>query len=220
MPLHAAAPEPGAAHFQYDVVADRWTWSPELRALHGLPADGEPTTGLLLDHVVAEERDVVGSRVRQALSAPGAFSWTYRLTTAGGSLRNVVVVGRSEAAGDRVARLQGFVVDITEAVRERTDAAVAAAAEHRATIEQAKGALMLGFGVQEDVAFELLRAHSNQHNIKLSTVAYRVVSSLTELRAPSDDPVRSLLDTLLSADAANAHGSSDTAQGFEDAPTG
>jgi hypothetical protein len=220
MPLHAAAPEPGAAHFQYDVVADRWTWSPELRALHGLPADGDPTTGLLLDHVVTEERDVVGSRLQRALSAPGAFSWTYRLAASAGSVRNVVVVGRSELDGGRVVRLQGFVVDITEAVRERTDAAVAAAAEHRATIEQAKGALMLGFGVEEDVAFELLRSHSNQHNVKLSTVAYRVVSGLTERGAPSEDPVRSLLDTLLSADAATAPRSSDGAQGFEDAPAG
>ncbi|MGO4341030.1 ANTAR domain-containing protein [Pedococcus sp. 2YAF34] len=200
MPLHAAAPEPGAAHFQYDVVADRWTWSPELRALHGLPADAEPTTALLLDHVVDGERDTVAARVQHAVATPGAFSWTYRLTTAGGPQRTVVVVGRSEKPGDRVVRLLGFLVDITEAVRERTDAAVAAASEHRATIEQAKGALMLGFGVEEDVAFELLRSHSNQHNIKLSTVAYRVVSGLTERGAPSDDPVRSLLDTLLSAE--------------------
>ncbi|GAA4712261.1 hypothetical protein GCM10025782_05450 [Pedococcus ginsenosidimutans] len=220
MPLHAAAPEPGAAHFQYDVVADRWTWSPELRVLHGLPADGDPSTGLLLDHVVTEERDVVRSRLQRALSAPGAFSWTYRLAASAGSVRNVVVVGRSELDGGRVVRLQGFVVDITEAVRERTDAAVAAAAEHRATIEQAKGALMLGFGVEEDVAFELLRSHSNQHNVKLSTVAYRVVSGLTERGAPSEDPVRSLLDTLLSADAATAPRPSDGAEGFEDAPAG
>ena len=220
MPLNAAAPEPGAAHFQYDVVADRWTWSPELRALHGLSADGDPSTGLLLDHVVTEERDVVRSRLQRALSAPGAFSWTYRLAASGGSVRNVVVVGRSELGGGRVVRLHGFVVDITEAVRERTDAAVAAAAEHRATIEQAKGALMLGFGVEEDVAFELLRSHSNQHNVKLSTVAYRVVSGLTERGAPSEDPVRSLLDTLLSADAATAGRPSDGAEGFEDAPAG
>ena len=209
MPLHAAAPEPGAAHFQYDVVADRWTWSPELRALHGLGAEAEPTTALLLEHVVAEERDGVESRVRRAVATPGAFSWSYRLSASGGPQRNVVVVGRSEKAGDRVVRLLGFVVDITEAVRERTDAAVAAASEHRATIEQAKGAIMLGFGVEEDVAFELLRSHSNQHNVKLSTVASRVVSGLTERGAPSDDPVRSLLDTLLSAE-----------QGFEDAPAG
>ena len=209
MPLHAAAPEPGAAHFQYDVAADRWTWSSELRALHGLGAQTEVTTALLLDHVAAEDRDGVESRVRRAVLTPGAFSWSYRLTPTAGPQRNVVVVGRSERAGDRVVRLLGFVVDITEAVRERTDAAVAAASEHRATIEQAKGALMLGFGVEEDVAFELLRSHSNQHNVKLSTVASRVVSGLTERGAPSDDPVRSLLDTLLSA-----------SEGFEDTPAG
>src|SRR5690348_13359071 len=139
MPLHAAAPESGAAHFEYDAVADRWTWSPELRALHGLAAESRPTTELLLDHVAEDDRAAVESRLTRAMVTPGAFSWTYRLNAAGGPQRNVVVVGRSDKFGDRVVRLLGFLVDITEAVRERTDAAVAAASEHRATIEQAKG---------------------------------------------------------------------------------
>ena len=74
---------------------------------------------------------------------------------------------------------------------------MAASAEHRAAIEQAKGALMLTFGVEEDGAFELLRAYSSRHNIKLAEVAHRIVAGLCDPAFSRDEPVRSLLDIVM-----------------------
>ena len=49
--------------------------------------------------------------------------------------------------------------------------AVELSAETRAAIEQAKGALMITYGLDEDEAFALLRWHSQHSNIKLRDIA-------------------------------------------------
>jgi hypothetical protein len=49
--------------------------------------------------------------------------------------------------------------------------AVELSAATRATIEQAKGALMITYGLDEDEAFALLRWHSQHSNIKLRDIA-------------------------------------------------
>ena len=58
---------------------------------------------------------------------------------------------------------------------------------HRATIEQAKGALMLAHGITPDAAFDLLRTASQVGNTKLHTLAERFVARLAEdVRRPVD----------------------------------
>ena len=90
--------------------------------------------------------------------------------------------------------MNGIVVDVTEPMREHARDAVAAAVEHRSAIEQAKGALMLRFGVDADGAFELLRNHSNQHNVKLATLAERMVAGLTGSCRDGSDLLEEELD--------------------------
>jgi 3-methyladenine DNA glycosylase AlkC len=58
---------------------------------------------------------------------------------------------------------------------EVLSAAVAAIAERRAVIEQAKGMLILLYGVDEEAAFDMLRARSQHANIKLRALAERLV---------------------------------------------
>jgi AmiR/NasT family two-component response regulator len=68
----------------------------------------------------------------------------------------------------------GFYVDVTPSVRERQDqvaAAVTVIAEARAGIEQAKGMLMLIYGMDEPAAFELLKWRSQETNVKLRLLA-------------------------------------------------
>jgi hypothetical protein len=77
---------------------------------------------------------------------------------------------------------------------------VLASTQNRAAIEQAKGALMLSFGVQEEVAFDLLRAYSSQHNIKLARVAEHIVTGMAAPAFSREEPVRCLLDLLLDLD--------------------
>lgn len=72
---------------------------------------------------------------------------------------------------------------ITEALRAIT--------ERRAVIEQAKGMLMLVYGVDADEAFDVLRKQSQDHNVKLNLVAEQVMKDLVEL-ARNKGPVRQL----------------------------
>ena len=51
----------------------------------------------------------------------------------------------------------------------------------RAVIEQAKGVLMARHGIDESVAFQLMRQQSQEQNLKLRTLAAKLVS---EARSP------------------------------------
>jgi len=186
-----------AMSFEYEAESGRWTWSHGLRELHDLAPDEVPTTDLILDRMVDEDRPVMLARFRHHLDHAGPYSCVYSLRRRDGQIRRVIFVGESEAVDGDVKRLTGFVVDLTEPIRETARAAVAASAEHRATIEQAKGALMLTFGVEEDGAFELLRAYSSRHNIKLAEVAHRIVAGLCDPAFSREEPVRSLLDIVI-----------------------
>lgn len=183
--------------FEFDVQAARWSWSPGLRDLHGLEPGDDPTTGILLDRMVEADRDAMRRRFAEHLRTPGPYSCTYRMHDRHGSLRQMRYVGQSEAGGGEVKRLRGFVIDITDTLRDHAAEAVAGAVEHRAAIEQAKGALMLAFAVDDVTAFELLRAYSNRANVKLVEVAERIAGGLSDAGFSREDPVRSLLDIVL-----------------------
>jgi hypothetical protein len=180
--------------FEYQAESGRWTWSQSLRDLHGLAPGQDPTTELLLDSIVEEDRPEMLARFRGHLEKAGPFSCVYRMTGPSSQVRRVIFVAQSEAVADVVKRLTGFVVDITEPLRDSARAAVAASSEHRAAIEQAKGALMLCFGIEEDAAFDLLRAYSSHNNLKLSVVAERIVAGLSDPEFSREEPVQSLLD--------------------------
>lgn len=59
------------------------------------------------------------------------------------------------------------------------------ALEHRAPIEQAKGMLMAIHGINADQAFDLLRKHSQDANVRLRTVAANLVDQLSAPATPS-----------------------------------
>lgn len=194
--MSSTADEPQLT-FEYDVPAARWTWSSDLRTLHGLGCGEEPTTQLLLEHVVDEDREAVEQRLEACFTSPGCHSCTYRMRADDGPERRVTYIGQSEAAGGRVKRIYGFVIDVTDTMREHADMAVANAVEHRAVIEQAKGALMACFGIDDVAAFGLLRGYSSRSNTKLVDVAAHIAKGLSDERFSREEPVRSLLDILL-----------------------
>ena len=204
---HAVQSDGQTMYFCYQVGSGRWTWSAGLRALHGLAPGAEPTTELMLDRMVEEDRPVMTARFEDHLREPGPYSCVYRMRGPDDRLRRLIFVGQSEAPGGAgaVERLSGFVVDLTEPLRDSARAAVAASVEHRAAIEQAKGALMLSFGIEEESAFDLLRAYSSQHNVKLALVAERIVAGLSDPGFSRAEPVRSLLDIVIGLGSADAH---------------
>jgi hypothetical protein len=70
-------------------------------------------------------------------------------------------------------------------------------ATNRAVIERAKGMLMLIYGIDEPAAFELLKSHSQDANVKLRWLAEQVVD---DFLAHSDSEMlsrRAAFDALL-----------------------
>ncbi|WP_051021333.1 ANTAR domain-containing protein [Nocardia araoensis] len=66
----------------------------------------------------------------------------------------------------------------------------------RAVIEQAKGAVMLVYGLDADEAFAILRVRSQETNTKLRVLAANVAAELPSVGVTSD--LRSRVDRLLS----------------------
>lgn len=88
------------------------------------------------------------------------------------------------------------------AAREAT-VAIRASAERRAVIEQAKGVLMMVYGVTAEASFELLRESSNAANIAVRDIA----ESLVRLFAGSEVtlvPTREAIDEFLAAPVPHA----------------
>lgn len=88
----------------------------------------------------------------------------------------MVVVGDRIVDDDgAVIGTHGFYVDVSTApdqdvVTER----LAEIAQNRAGIEQAKGMLMLVYGIDGDAAFDLLKWLSQQSNVKLRLLAEQI----------------------------------------------
>jgi hypothetical protein len=182
--------------FDFDVAEQRWCWSPSLRELLVVGPDEPATTTRLFENVALEDLPGTWAAFREAIRQEGAFSFTFGLRDGRDRLRRVVMAGQSTGRDGRVAELSGFLVDITETLRVNEQHAVEASSLHRAAIEQAKGALMLSFGISDEAAAELLRAESNRHNIKLAVVAQRITARVSDPVFAREDPVRSLLDIL------------------------
>ncbi len=187
--------------FTYDVEQNRWDWDDEVFRIHGYePGEVEPTTDLFLRHKHANDRQRVEATFEQAMRTGEAFNVYYRIH-AGEALRRVVVVGEGvcDDAGT-LTHLVGYYVDLTpEFTAESSaaaDAAVAASARSRDRIEQAKGVLMLGYGLDADAAFAMLRWWSRNRNVKVREVAERLIDVAQGGHA-SHPGLRQLLDSLL-----------------------
>lgn len=187
--------------FAYDVLNDRWEWDDDVFAIHGYqPGEVVPTTELFLKHKHDGDRDRVEQTFKQAVATGEPFNLYYRIR-AQGAERRVVVVGEGLRGIDgSVERLVGYYLDLTpEFAAENAaaaDAAVAASAAGREMIEQAKGILMLGYGLDSDAAFAMLRWWSRNRNVKVREIAERLIE-VAQQGQISHPGLRALLDTLI-----------------------
>jgi hypothetical protein len=180
--LSAGTPPP-IGRFGFDGAV--WTWTEEMFAMYGFaPGEVVPSGALMLTHVDPEE--VSGARLafKKALLDGAPYASYHHLVDAGGRRRTVLVTGwgRLNDRGE-VVELGGIMLDLTEVVRTdiqvEVGAAVRGVTEHRAAIEQAKGMLMLAFGLRPDDAFGLLRTHSQDSNIKVHDLAERMTARVS-----------------------------------------
>lgn len=198
--LGSGAAQP-AGWFRFYFADQRWEWSEEVQRMHGYAAGSvTPTTELVLSHKHPADRGQVASTIDQIVHTRQAFSTRHRIVDTRGDVHHVVVVGDRifDDDGD-VIGTQGFYIDVSgprEQMREdEMSARLAEISENRAGIEQAKGMLMLIYGISESAAFDLLRWLSQEANIKLRSLAEQIVEDFRGAGLPLN--TRSEFDHLM-----------------------
>jgi anti-anti-sigma regulatory factor len=118
----------------------------------------------------------------------------YVLHAADGTQRPVLAVAAPGTGTRPVVVLADLSAEIDTAAALRADVMLAEAVASRSRIDQAKGALMLAYGLDEEAAFAVLRWHSEHLNIKIRTAAERLCAVLPH---PGDVDPRDRLDAVL-----------------------
>lgn len=168
--------------FVYAVQADSWEWDDDVYRIHGLePGSLRPTTDLILASKHPDDLERVQEVLGRASRDGGSFAVAYRLIRTDGTERQVVLTGYGEPIGGPVRVVEGYYIDLTkdfdDQIRVESNRAVLASSESRATIEQAKGALMLAYGLSPDAAFTMLEWWSKNHNVKIRDLATRLMDA-------------------------------------------
>jgi len=195
----------GIGQFFADPGSGRWLWSDAAYEIFGYTAGSViPSWSLIISHVPAEDRAVAEAAYELARTRIGPFSWSHRIH-AGDATRSILIVGEASTSdqGEAVSpmalrngeqpnhqrgaadlSLRGYVIDLTalrvEGARGAANDAVQSSAQQRAIIEQAKGVLMLAFGLNADAAFALLVWHSQRNNRKVHAIAANLLAHLHE----------------------------------------
>ena len=176
--------------FRFYFADERWEWSEWVQRLHGYePGTVMPTTELVLSHKHPDDYVQVAATLEDIRRTRRTFSTRHRIIDTKQVVQDVIVIGT-----------HGFYVDVSETGRMRDElvsAAVAEIAENRATIEQAKGMLMLIYRITDESAFELLKWRSQETNVKLRVLADQVIADFGELTYEETLPPRATFDHLL-----------------------
>jgi ANTAR domain/PAS fold len=188
--------------FRFWFETDTWEWSAEVQRLHGyMPGTITPTTELVLSHKHPDDRNQVAATIDEIRRNHGAFSTRHRIIDTHGRTHQVVVVATRllDQDGNAVAT-EGVYIDVTPSERERQDIISVELADivgNRAMIEQAKGMIMVIYGVDENTAFDLLKWRSQESNIKLRALAEQVATEFAARSQREAHPLRSAYDNVL-----------------------
>jgi hypothetical protein len=196
-----------AARYRYDRRTSSWWWSPEMFAVQGLcPDAATPGIEALLAHQHPEDRARTLAALSAACEEARAFSLEIRYVRPDGAHRAFVFVGEPTLDADgRVIAVDGLCLDITEArppgseservlALETEVEQLRAAMATRATIEQAKGILMLLTSCSDQAAFDLLAHISSHTHRKVRDVAHAITASASGRTKLADDVRRIIRD--------------------------
>jgi hypothetical protein len=153
---------------------------------------------LVMSHNHPAESANVARLIEQVTEHGHVFSGRHRIIDTHGQTHLVLVIGEQMCGDDgSIIGSQGFYVDLSDYEDNGTvDAAIADFTAHRACIEQAKGILMMTYGISAERAFDILVWRSQETNTKLRRLALQIIRDFTaELRVPSN--VRAQADQLL-----------------------
>lgn len=102
--------------WQWDIEADRISWSDELKRIHGLAPEefGATLEGFARDHLHPEDRGRVEKLVASAVEGRGPLAWQHRIVRPDGSVRLLQLHAEVQLGPDgRPARLVGTCQDVT-----------------------------------------------------------------------------------------------------------
>lgn len=199
-----SGPPTSVGRFRCSATSSTWSWSPGLYELLGVaPGGTDPGLDLLLSAVHVDDRETVAEQLRRAFVTGGAVTVQHRLVRPDGEVRRVVLFGELEHDPDGgMSALAGLVLDITPEPTPVDGNPVAqltteveqlrAALVSRATIEQAKGAVMLLTGCSQEAAFDLLAHFSSTTHRKVRDVATAILDSASG-RAPLPEDLQQAL---------------------------
>ena len=199
------SPDLDVGSFRFWFVGQSWEWSDEVARMHGYePGEVVPTTELLLSHKHPDDRQHVQDALDHALLSGGSFSSRHRFIDTGGRVHTVIVLAdRMLDDEGTVVGTEGYYIDLTDTFdqtrRQALDTSLPELLEARATIEQAKGALMLVYRIDADAAFELLLWRSQYTNTKFRALATQIVAELTTVDFQPDYLRRQFDHLLLTA---------------------
>lgn len=165
--------------FWFYIDGQRWEWSDAVARMHGYkPGQVTPTTELLLQHKHPDDRERVADVLDRVMKGK-PFSSRHRIIDTAGRTRCVVVAGdRMVDATGELAGTSGFYVDVTDSLHTDITNVLSAVADSRARIEQAKGVLMIAYGISAERAFDILVWRSQEANLKLRDVAGRFLDAV------------------------------------------
>lgn len=172
--------------FRYWLGEQRWEWSDAVARMHGYePGMVTPSTELLLNHKHPEDRAQV-AEVLERVGQGAPFSSRHRIVDTTGQVHWVIVVADSmlDETGT-VIGTAGLYVDVTDVLQADVSAAVSEVSQSRAVIEQAKGVLMVAYGISAERAFDILVWRSQETNVKVRDLAERFLAAFTG-RLPSE----------------------------------
>ncbi|KQY29098.1 MULTISPECIES: PAS and ANTAR domain-containing protein [Nocardia] len=186
--------------FRFRSAARQWEWSDEVARMHGYPPGTVPTTEMLVSHKHPDDRDRVAAMIT-TVEDGDVFSSHHRIIDTQERVRDVLVVSAPLTDVDgTVIGIEGYYIDLSDTAaeyrREALDSALPELLEARVVIEQAKGALMLAYGVNAEQAFRVLRWRSQETNVKLRAIAEHVVAELPTV-ASDEVRLRTRLDHVL-----------------------
>jgi hypothetical protein len=159
----------------------RWEWSEQVQRMHGYEPGilARPTLEQVLSHKHPDDRERVAADIDEMVNTRQGFSVRHRIIDTKGAVHQVIVAG-DQLRNDygEVVGIHGFYIELVPELKDDSEQAITAKvaeiAERRAAIEQAKGMLMLVYGIDEAGAFDLLKWLSQENNIKLQRLAQQV----------------------------------------------
>ncbi|MEZ0580084.1 PAS and ANTAR domain-containing protein [Nocardioides sp. MH1] len=173
---------PPKGRFAYHLKDESWEWDDDVYRIHGRePGSVDPTEELVRTSKHVDDVEHVKAVLDRAARDGGSFAVSYRAIRADGSERQVLLTGCCYPRNSDVETIEGYFLDLTtifeDEVRKEASKSIQASSESRSTIEQAKGALMVVYGLSPEAAFTMLQWWSKNHNVKLRDLASRLMEA-------------------------------------------